>query len=223
MMEWKSESRPGDGRSRTRPRGRAATLVSAVVAAALAACGGSASEEPAAAAEAEAAPVQASAPPEMLGGGVLTPVHDGQGGSPHVEVAWEVDGASISITYGRPYLRDRTVGDTVEPRDGTVWRLGADEATTLVTDRDLMLGDVHVPAGEYTLWTLTSGDTTELIVNGETGQWGTQYDAEHDVGRTPMTVGTLDVPAEQLTLYVENSELRFEWGSMVASAPITVH
>ena len=206
MTEWKS---------------RLALTVGAAV---LAACGGGPSEEPTVeAAETAPAPVEASAQAEMLGGGVLTPVHDGQGGSPHVQVAWEVEGANISITYGRPYLRDRTVGDTVEPRDGTVWRLGADEATTLVTDRDLMLGEVHVPAGEYTLWTLTSGDTTELIVNSETGQWGTQYNAEHDVGRTPMTVGTLDVPAEQLTLHVENSELRFEWGSMVASAPITVH
>ena len=198
--------------------GSTAAVLAAVMAA-LAACGGS-PEEPAAT---EAAPAEAAAPAEMLGGGVLTPVHDGQAGSPHVRVDWEVDGANLSIIYGRPYLRDRTVGETVEPLDGSVWRLGADEATTLVTDRDLMVGAVHVPAGEYTLWTLTTGDATELIVNAETGQWGTAYDPSHDLGRTPMTVGTLDAPAEQLTLHVENGEFRFEWGSMVASADILVH
>ena len=187
--------------------------------AALAACGGSAPEP----AETEPAPVETAPAPEMLGGGVLTPVHDGQAGSPHVRVDWEVDGANISITYGRPYLRDRTVGDTVEPLQGSVWRLGADEATTLVTDRDLMVGDAHVPAGDYTLWTLATGDTTELIVNAETGQWGTAYDPAHDLDRTEMTVGTLDAPAEQLTLFLEDRELRFEWGSMVASVPILVH
>ncbi len=187
--------------------------------AALAACGGSPPEP----AETEAAPAETAAPPEMLGGGVLTPVHDGQAGSPHVRVDWEVDGANISITYGRPYLRDRTVGDTVEPLEGSVWRLGADEATTLATDTDLMVGAAHVPAGEYTLWTLTTGDGTELIVNAETGQWGTAYDPAHDLGRTEMTVGALDAPAEQLTLFLENSELRFEWGSMMASVPIVVH
>ena len=188
--------------------------------AALAACSRNASESPpaAGAATAEAAP-----PPPMLGGGVLTPVHDGQAGSPHVRVAWDVDGAAISITYGRPYLRDRTVGETVEPLEGAVWRLGADEATTFVTDRDLMVGAAHVPAGEYTLWTLATGDTTELIVNAETGQWGTAYDPSRDLARTAMTVGTLDTPAEQLTLFIENGELRLEWGSMVASAPILVH
>ena len=187
--------------------------------AALAACGGSAPEP----AETEPAPAAAAAAPEMLGGGVLTPVHDGQAGSPHVRVDWEVDGANISVTYGRPYLRDRVVGETVEPLEGSVWRLGADEATTLVTDGDLMVGAAHVPAGEYTLWTLTTGDATELIINAETGQWGTAYDPSRNLDRTAMTVGTLDTPAEQLTLFLENRELRFEWGSMVASVPILVH
>ena len=187
--------------------------------AALAACGGSVPEP----AETEPAPAEAAPAPAMLGGGVLTPVHDGQAGSPHVRVDWEVDGANISVTYGRPYLRDRVVGETVEPLEGSVWRLGADEATTLVTDGDLMLGAAHVPAGEYTLWTLTTGDATELIINAETGQWGTAYDPSRDLDRTAMTVGTLDTPAEQLTLFLENRELRFEWGSMVASVPILVH
>lgn len=169
----------------------------------------------------EAAPP--AAPVETLGGGIVTPVHEGMAGSPHVQVAWEVEGANLSITYGRPLLRDRVVGETVEPRDGSVWRLGADEATILSTDRDLMLGSAHVPAGEYTLWTITNGDTTELIVNSETGQWGTAYDESKDLARAEMTVGTLDTPADQLTLHVEDSALRLEWGSLAASVPIMVH
>ncbi len=172
--------------------------------------------------DAGAAPMGAEAPVEMLGG-ALTPIHDGQAGSPHVRVEWNVSGASISLTYGRPFLRGRTVGDSVEPLDGQVWRVGADEATMFTTDRDLMVGAAHVPAGEYTLWTISNGDTTELIVNYETGQWGTDYDASKDLGRTPMTVGTLDTQAEQLTLHIENSVLRFEWGSTVASVLIMVH
>lgn len=187
---------------------------------AVAGCGGAGEEgsphDPA------AAPVDAAAPGEMLGGGALTPIHEGQAGSPHVSVEWNVSGATISIVYGRPFLKDRTVGDSVEPLDGRVWRLGADEATTLSTDRDLMLGAAHVPAGEYTLWTISNGDTTELIVSNETGQWGTDYDASRDLGRTPMSVDTLDTPAEQLTLHIEESRLRFEWGTTVASVPIMV-
>ena len=173
--------------------------------------------------DAAAASVGTGAPVEMLGGGALTPIHDGAAGSPHVRVDWDVSGASVSLTYGRPLLRGRTVGDSVEPLDGQVWRLGADEATTFTTDRDLMVGAAHVPAGEYTLWTISNGDTIELIVNDETGQWGTAYDGTRDLGRTPMTVGTLDQQADQLTLHIEDSVLRFEWGAMVASVPIMVH
>lgn len=181
-------------------------------------------EHEAAATAEELAPAPTTqAPAEMLGGGALTPVHDGMAGSPHVQVAWEVEGANIAITYGRPFLKERTVGDSVEPLDGRVWRLGADEATTLTTDRDLMLGSAHVPAGEYTLWALTDGDTTELIISSETGQWGTAYDESRDLARTEMTVGTLDTTADQLTLYVENSALRLEWGALAASVPIMVH
>lgn len=168
----------------------------------------------------------ATAPPaatETLGGGALTRVHDGDAGSPHVRVAWGVSGASISIAYGRPLLKGRVVGDSVEPLEGRVWRLGADEATTLTTDRDLMLGAAHVPAGEYTLWTLSTGDLTELIISYDTGQWGTAYDESRDLGRTSMTVSTLDEPTEQLTLHIEDSVLRFEWGTTVASVPIMVH
>ena len=189
-------------------------------------CGSSeeAAEHEAAATETELAPApMAQAAAETLGGGSLTPVHDGMAGSPHVQVAWNVEGANIAITYGRPFLKERTVGDSVEPLDGRVWRLGADEATTLTTDRDLMLGSAHVPAGEYTLWALTDGENTQLIVNSETGQWGTAYDESRDLARTDMTVSTLDTAADQLTLYVENSALRLEWGALAASVPIMVH
>ena len=188
---------------------------------ALVGCGGASDATPA---DETATPLdETAAAAETLGGGAVTPVHDGQAGSPHVQVDWKVDGANISVAYGRPVLKGRTVGESVEPLEHQVWRLGADEATTFTTDRDLMVGAAHVPAGEYTLWTISNGDTTELIVNHETGKWGTDYDESRDLGRAPMTVGALDTPVEQLTLHIENSVLRFEWGSTVASIPIMVH
>ncbi|MDP6582123.1 MAG: DUF2911 domain-containing protein, partial [Vicinamibacterales bacterium] len=128
---------------------------------ALVGCGGAGDTTPAD--ETDMPPVETASPAERLGGGTLTPIHDGQAGSPHVLVAWEVSGANISVAYGRPVLKGRTVGESVEPLENQVWRLGADEATTFTTDRDLMVGATHVPAGEYTLWTISNGDTTELI------------------------------------------------------------
>ena len=160
---------------------------------------------------------------EMLGGGHVTPVHEGAGGSPHVSVHWSVDGGNITIDYGRPYIKGRVVGETVEPMADSVWRLGADEATTLTSDRELMLGDATIPAGEYTLWTMQAGDEFHLIVNSETGQWGTAYNSEHDVVHIPMTVGALDAPAEQLVIAIEDGNLGFDWGTLTASVPLMVH
>jgi hypothetical protein len=194
----------------------------------VAACGGGGSETPEAEAmDHEGADMDAEAADagsmEMLGGGHLTPVHDGTGGSPHVSVHWSVDDGNITIDYGRPYLRDRVVGESVEPMPDSVWRLGADEATTLTTDRELMLGAETIPAGEYTLWTMQAGDEVHLIVNSETGQWGTAYNAEHDFAHVPMTVGALDGPVEQLVISIADGALGFEWGTLTASVPLMVH
>lgn len=191
----------------------------------LVACGGGIAEEatPEPVAELEPVAEQASSTPAMLGGGKATEVHPGQGGSPHVKVDWMVNDANISITYGRPHLKSRIVGESVEPMDDRVWRLGADEATTLVTDKDMMIRGNHVPAGEYTLWAAHMGGEFHLIVNEQTGQWGTNYDASHDLHHVAMDVGELGAPADQLTLSVTGDMLKFEWGTMTASVPIMVH
>ena len=198
------------------------------VVALVSACGGdSMAEAPAAEPMAETEPAAAPAEPSgqtmMLGGGTATEVHPGQAGSPHVKVDWVINGASISITYGRPFLKGRVVGDSVEPTTDSVWRLGADEATTLVAGSDMMFRDSHIPAGEYTLWTTHMNDEFHLIINSQTGQWGTQYDSSQDVAHVTMDVGELDSPAEQLTLSIGDGTFSFDWGAMTASVPIMVH
>tara|TARA_Y100000588_G_C14211326_1_gene906810 strand:+ start:1084 stop:1719 length:636 start_codon:yes stop_codon:yes gene_type:complete len=202
------------------------TLLSTLVI--LLACGGGgmaeeASPEPVA--EAETTPVeeQSSSTPAMLGGGKATEVHPGNGGSPHVKVDWMIQGANISITYGRPYLKGRIVGESVPPMESGIWRLGADEATTLNTDKDLMIGGKHVPAGEYTLWAGHMGNEFHLIVNNQTGQWGTNHDASQDLHHIAMETGELSTPADQLTLSVDEDTLSFDWGALTASVPIMIH
>lgn len=184
---------------------------------------GAMDEEPMAAEEAAADEADAGGDMEMIGGGNATLVHEGAGGSPHVSVQWSVGGGNITIAYGRPYLKGRVVGESVEPMADRVWRLGADEATTLTTDRDLMLGETHVPAGEYTLWTMQAGEDVHLIVNNETGQWGTAYNVDNDFAHIPMEVGALDPPAEQLVISVDEDSLGFEWGALTASVSLMVH
>ena len=174
-------------------------------------------------AETEPAPEPMAAAAFDLGGGTATEVHPGQAGSPHVQVAWVVNDANITITYGRPYLNDRVVGESVPPMGEGFWRLGADEATTLTTDTDVMLGGTHIPAGEYTLWTQYMSDEFHLIVNSETGQWGTAYNSDHDVAHIAMAVSDLNPPADQLTLSIGDGKLGFEWGQMASSVELMVH
>ncbi len=154
-----------------------------------------------------------------------TQVHPGKGGSPHVRSAWTVDGAKISIEYGRPYLKGRTVGKEVAPF-GKEWRTGADEATTLVTDKPLKFGSLVVPAGTCTLYTLPGETEWQLIVSKKTGQWGIPYPAGQDLGRVPMKVEKAAAPVEQLTISIDDTAaggtLKVSWGTTVASVPFTV-
>jgi Protein of unknown function (DUF2911) len=153
-----------------------------------------------------------------------TQIHPGKGGSPHVKSEWTVDGAHISIEYGRPYLKGRPEDQVMPP--GQPWRTGADEATTLVSDKPLKFGSLTVPAGTHTLYTVPGKDQWQLIVSKKTGQWGIPYPEGQDLGRVPMTVGKTSSPVEQLTLSVDDTPaggtLKVEWGGTSASVPFTV-
>ncbi|MGH9200223.1 MAG: DUF2911 domain-containing protein [Vicinamibacterales bacterium] len=153
-----------------------------------------------------------------------TPVHPGKGGSPHVRTNWSIDGANISIEYGRPSLKARSEAQVMPP--GQEWRTGADEATTLVTDKSLKFGTLAVPAGTYTLYTVPGEKEWRLVVSKRTGQWGIPYPAGEDLGRVPMTVGKTKAPVEQLTISLDDTAgggvLRVEWGTTSASVPFTV-
>ena len=89
----------------------------------------------------------------------ITPMKTGSGGSEHVRSEWTVDGANIAIEYGRPALKGRTPGKDIDPYEGKEWRTGADEQTTLITNKPLKFGSLTVPAGTYGLHTIpVNGD-----------------------------------------------------------------
>jgi len=156
-----------------------------------------------------------------------TRVHDGRGGSPHDRTEWTIDGANISITYGRPSVTGREIFGGLQPF-GKVWRTGADEATVLSTSKTLVLGGLTVPAGDHTLWTLVDEKGPwKLIVNKQTGQWGTIYNPQQDLARITMEKRALQSPIERLTFALEragNSSgiLKIEWERTSLSLPFKV-
>ena len=140
----------------------------------------------------------------------------------------------IAIAYGQPHARGRTVEGRLIPRD-TVWRFGANMATTLHTDVDITLGNVKLPRGDYSLFVLYSAGGWQLIVNRGTGQWGTDYDQSKDVGRIALTARTMAEPTESLTIYLIpesgrpsqgyaelRGALRIKWGTTELSTTWSV-
>src|SRR5437660_4853506 len=135
--------------------------------------------------------------------------------SPHDTAEVALKGKKITIEYGRPYLKGRHVGQELAPY-GKVWRTGADEATTLTTETDLNIGGVKVPAGKYTLYTLPAEGTWKLIINKETGQWGTKYDQSQDLARVDMQKASLPQNVEQFTISFDKkndttANLNLDW------------
>jgi hypothetical protein len=137
--------------------------------------------------------------------------------SPAAQAEVTLDGKTVTIHYNSPRMRGRKIMGELVPY-GKVWRTGANPATSFVTEVDLKVGDLHVPAGKYTLYTLPAAPGTpwQLIINKQTGQWGLTYNQDQDLGRTPMHSTTLPSPQEDMSISFEHStnnstELHIRW------------
>jgi hypothetical protein len=136
-------------------------------------------------------------------------------------------GGMVIVDYGRPQVRERTVwGGTLVPFD-SVWRAGANDATHLFTTRPLTLGTITLAPGMYTLWVQHTRQGTFLIVNRQTGQWGTQYDATQDVGRVEMQSAAAPAHVEEMAIAVRalgpaRGVLELAWGDRVMTVPFGV-
>ena len=154
--------------------------------------------------------------------------------SPSATASASVNGKTIAITYSSPRVNGREgkifTSDGLISHDPhyPVWRAGANEATTLKTDADLMIGDLMVPAGTYTIFVDISDPAHwVLIVSKATGEWGLSYDPTKDLGKTPMTMSKPAAMVEDLTysLAIDNGNgtLTLAWEDVSASVPVMVH
>ena len=132
-------------------------------------------------------------------------------------------GKKIAIAYSRPSMRGRKIVGGLVPF-GEVWRTGANEATSLVTETDLTIGGVAVPKGKYTLYSIPSERGWKLIINKQTGQWGTEYNQGQDLARVDMKVEKLSSPVEVFTINLKpagaGAVLSLEWETTKASVDI---
>jgi hypothetical protein len=141
----------------------------------------------------------------------------------------------VAITYSQPHARGRKIVGGLIPTD-TVWRFGANIATTLHTDLDISIGSLAIPRGDYTLFLLhTAGGSWQLIVNSQTAEWGTDYDRTRDFGHLTLAAKEMRDNEETFTIYLVpdspnpasgyanlGGALRIRWGTTELSAPWTV-
>lgn len=144
--------------------------------------------------------------------------------SPPADTSQTVDGKTVAIHYNAPSMRGRKIFGGLVPYDHW-WRTGANPATTLKTEANLQIGTATVPAGTYTLYTLPSAGTWKLIINKQTGQWGTKYDQSQDLARVDMKKETLSSPQEVMSITIEpfqgkQSSLHVRWETTDVSVPI---
>ena len=148
--------------------------------------------------------------------------------SPHETMQAAVGGAALSITYGRPRMRERKIFGQLVPY-GILWCPGADEATFIATDRPLRFGRLDLAAGEYSLWMLPDEDHWTLTFNSEARTFHVSHDRGADVGTIDMTRTRLTAPVEELTFKIEpdasghGGVLAMEWETTRVAAKFTIN
>ncbi len=134
--------------------------------------------------------------------------------SPPATTEANLRGANIEISYSQPAKRGREIWGGLVPY-GEVWRTGANAATVFTTDQDLVIGGAEVPAGSYTLWSTYTPDSQQLIINQETGQWGTAYNPDNDFQTVEMSRSSLPEMVERFTISLEETAdagmLHLDW------------
>ncbi|MEQ9307959.1 MAG: DUF2911 domain-containing protein [Balneolaceae bacterium] len=142
-----------------------------------------------------------------------------------VEDEFIVNGAVINVSYGTPSRRGRALFGGIVPW-GERWRTGANSATHFSTSKALTMGNLNVPAGEYTLFSIPEADGGLLIINKQTGQNGQTYDEARDLGRVPMQLSTKADNTEVFSIVVDEvangGELKLMWGETVFTVPFSV-
>jgi len=146
--------------------------------------------------------------------------------SPPASVSSKIGGKQISIDYYAPSMHGRKVMGELVPY-GEVWCTGANWATKITFQTALQIGDLRLPAGSYSLWTIPNEKEWTLIVNKQTGQFHLDYDASRDFGRTKMTIKKLPAPVETFRIELRpgsgnDGTLALLWETTEASIPITI-
>jgi hypothetical protein len=132
----------------------------------------------------------------------------------------------VVVNYAAPSMRGRKIYGGLVPY-GEVWRTGANAATTLKTDGDIMIGNAKVPAGTYTMFTIPAESGWKLIIskrlqdaNGKPAWGAFEYDQSQDLARVDMNVSKLPAPVETFTINFDKGKMNLDWENTRASVDV---
>jgi hypothetical protein len=141
-------------------------------------------------------------------------------------------GSLVTITYGRPFSAPGGKGEARKIWGGLVkWevpdRLGADEATTILTRHTIEIGGATIPAGIYTLYIVPSETgVSKLAFSSAVGKWGIPVDTTKDVARVDLKKDSLSTSVDQLTLALDSTPtggvIKIAWEKTQFSVPFTI-
>ena len=126
------------------------------------------------------------------------------------KVEGTIDGVTVTLEYGRPNVKGRTIWGGIVPH-GKVWRTGADEATTITFSADVEIGGETLAAGTYGLFTLPGENEWTVIFNKVADQWGTRYDAGQDALRVTATPKPIGEHVEEMEFVIVDSWVVLRW------------
>ena len=146
--------------------------------------------------------------------------------SPLAHAENTIAGHKITIDYYAPSMHGRKIFGGLVPFD-TVWCTGANYATKISSDAALQMGDLKIPAGSHSIWTIPNPNQWMLIINNETGQFHLNYDESRDFGRTKMNIKPLATPVETFKIEIRpdggnKATLALDWEKTEAYMPFTV-
>jgi hypothetical protein len=151
--------------------------------------------------------------------------------SPPETANGKIGNATLVIKYCAPSVLGRQIfgegGRVMQDPTAPIWRAGANDATAFHTSADLMIGGLAVPKGDYTLYVnVKDPDAWELVINKQTGQWGTSYDASQDLGRVKMQMSKPPALIEVLKYTISSTggnkgTIQLAWEKHIASLPVT--
>jgi hypothetical protein len=154
----------------------------------------------------------------------------GQYTSPPETATGKIGAATVTIKYCAPSVHGRKIfgdgGKVMQDPTAPIWRAGANSATALHTDADIEIGNLNVPKGDYTLYVnVKDPDAWELVVNKQTGQWGTEYDASKDLGRVKMTMTKPPAAIETLKYTISGAgskgTITLGWENHIGTVTVT--